>query len=241
MKIDQENIYWLFSASAQTISAFVAFLITGFALVLNMMDSLQQKDETLEDIHTKLKTGYYKKIRALAIITGLAIIFSLGMVYLNGETCQYKPHLYILTAVLNLTAIFVGIIFIIAIINPDRYKKAAKEIIKEDKLEVSTETNSVDQATFMTEFINLEKSVREILQSKQLYIPFGDTPKMAYSFRQMINALNQNELINRMELDELLRINKYRNLVFHGHQDKVDKGMLDKVKEAQRIINKIEK
>ena len=57
----------------------------------------------------------------------------------------------------------------------------------------------------------------------------------------MINALNQNELINRMELDELLRINKYRNLVFHGHQDKVDKGMLDKVKEAQKIINKIEK
>lgn len=239
MTPNQENYYWLFSSSAQTISAFVAFLVTGFALVLNMMDSLQQKDETLEDIHTKLKSDYYKKIRVLAIITGLAIIFSLWMVFLNGGTSPHKYWLFIVTSLLNVTAIIVGILFVIAIINPDKYKKAAQEIIKEDKLESSTKDNTIDQTTFMTEFIKLEKSIRDKLQSRQLYIPFGDTPKMVYSFRQMINALNQNELINRNELEDLLQINKYRNLVFHGHQDKVDKGMLDRVKNAHTIINKI--
>ena len=239
MNPNQENFYWLFSSSAQTISAFVAFLVTGFALVLNMMDGLQQKDETLEDIHTKLKSDYYKKIRVLTIITGLAIIFSLWMVFLNGGNSQHKTWLFILTAILNVVAIIVGILFVIAIINPDRYKKAAKEIIKEDKLEDSTKANTIDQATFMTEFIHLEKTVRDKLQKRKLYIPYGDTPKMVYSFRQMINALNQNELINRNELEDLLRINKYRNLVFHGHQDKVDKGMLDRVKAAQKIIDKI--
>lgn len=240
MQPNQENIYWLFSSSAQTISAFVAFLVTGFALVLNMMDGLQQKDDTLDDIHTKLKNDYYKKIRVLAIVTGLAIIFSLWMVFLNGGDSPHKWWLFILTSILNLLAIIVGIFFVIAIINPARYKKAAQEIIKEDKLEVSTATNSIDQTTFMTEFIRLEKSVRDKLQSRQLYIPFGDSPKMAYSFRQMISALNQNELINRGELDDLLQINKYRNLVFHGHQDMVDKGMLDRVKNAQKIIDKID-
>ncbi len=239
MQANQENFYWLFSSSAQTISAFVAFLVTGFALVLNMMDGLQQKDETLEDIHTKLKSDYYKKIRVLAIVTGLAIIFSLWMVFLNGGDSPHKCWLFILTSVLNVSAILVGILFVIAIINPDRYKKAAQEIIKEDKLEDSSKTNSIDQATFMTEFIRLEKSVRDKLQSRQLYIPFGDTPKMAYSFRQMVSALNQNELISRNELDDLMQINKYRNLVFHGHQDKVDKGMLDRVKAAHKIIDKI--
>lgn len=241
METNQENIYWLFSSSAQTISAFVAFLVTGFALVLNLMDGLQQKDETLEDIHSKLKSDFYKKIRVLAIVTGLAIIFSLWMVFLNGGDSSNKWWLFILTSILNGSAIIVGILFVITIINPDRYKKAAKEIIKNEKLEDSTKTNSIDQATFMTEFIRLEKSVRDNLQLRQLYIPFGDTPKMAYSFRQMITALYQNELINRKQFDDLLQINKYRNLVFHGHQDKVDKGMLDRIKTAQKVIDKLMK
>jgi uncharacterized protein YutE (UPF0331/DUF86 family) len=62
---------------------------------------------------------------------------------------------------------------------------------------------------------------------------------MAYSFRQMIEALNRNELINRVELIELLQINKYRNLVFHGHQDKVDPKMLERTKSAQARIEKL--
>ena len=239
MQANQENFYWLFSSSAQTISAFVAFLVTGFALVLNMMDGLQQKDETLEDIHTKLKYDYYKKIRILAIVTGLAIIFSLWMVFLNGGESPNKCWLFILTSIINVSSIIFGILFVIAIINPDRYKNAAQEIIKEEKLEDSSKANSIDQATFMTEFIRLEKSVRDKLQSRQLYIPFGDTPKMVFSFRQMVSALNQNQLISRNELNDLMQINKYRNLVFHGHQDKVDKGMLDRVIDAHKIIDKI--
>jgi len=239
MNPNQENFYWLFSSSAQTISAFVAFLVTGFALVLNMMDSLVQKDETLEDLHSKLKSQYYKKLRLLAIITGLAIIMSLWMVYLNAGANENKWWLYLLTIALNVAAIVLGILFIISIINPDRYKRAAQEIIKEDTKEFTLTGQQVDQLTFMTEFIKLEKRVRDILEQRQLYIPFGDTPKMAYSFRQMINALYQNELINRNELNDLLQINKYRNLVFHGHQDKVDLGMLDRVKTASAIIDKI--
>jgi hypothetical protein len=239
MTIDQQNFYWLFSSSAQTISAFVAFLITGFALVLNMMDGLQQKDETLEDIHNKLKSDYYKKIRVLAIITGLAIIFSLWMVYLNGGTSNYKCLLFSLTALLDLIAIIVGILFVIAIINPDRYKKAAQEIIKADKKDFPDTGKTIDQTTFINEFIKLEKTVRDKLQTRQLYVPFSDTQKMVYSFRQMIAALNQNELINRKELDELMMINKYRNLIFHGHQDTVDEGMLKRVRKAQKIIDGI--
>jgi hypothetical protein len=239
MTQNQDNIYWLFSSSAQTISAFVAFLVTGFAIVLNMMDNLQDKDETYEDILTQLKDKYYKNLSFLLVVTGIAIVLSLLMVYLNGETCSSKSWLFIVTVVFNLIAIFLGIMFVTSIINPSRYKKAAKKIIKDYKLETSTKDNSVDQTTFMTEFIRLEKDVRDILKEKQIYVPFGETPKMAYSFRQMIFALNQNELISGSQLEDLLQINKYRNLVFHGHQDKVDLKMLDRVKSAQSIITEI--
>jgi hypothetical protein len=49
MPKDTQNYYWLFifSSSAQSISAFIAFLIAGYAIVLNVLDTLEDKDETL--------------------------------------------------------------------------------------------------------------------------------------------------------------------------------------------------
>ena len=239
MEINQENYYWLFSSSAQTIAAFVAFLITGYALVLNMMQNLEQKDDTYEDIHHQLKKGYYKKLVFLTIVTGLAILSSLGMIYLNGICYKQKIWLFSITSFLIVVSILSGIIFVISIINPNRYKNAAKEIIKEDKLKAGNANENVDQNAFMSEFISLEKNIRDILQKKQLYVPFGNTPKMVYSFRQMIEALNKNELIGYHDFLELLKVNKYRNLVFHGHLDKIDSEMLQKLKDTNEIVKKI--
>lgn len=237
MKVDQENLYWLFSSSAQTISTFVAFLITGFALVLNMMDNLQLKDETLDDIHFKLKNGYYTKVRVLTGITGLAIVLSLLMVYINGTEWEYKLLLFIITIVVNLIAIVFGISFVISIINPNKYRNAARAIIEDENL--SNESKGVDNTTFMVEFIRLESEIRNLLVSRNLYVPYGEVPRMAYSFRQMIYALHQNELISRTNLDDLLKVNKYRNLVFHGHIDSIDESILQMVKNAQAIIDSI--
>lgn len=49
-----ENIYWLFSSAAQTIAAFIAFLLAGYALVQTMMETAVQADETLGGTGTVL-------------------------------------------------------------------------------------------------------------------------------------------------------------------------------------------
>lgn len=237
--MDKESVYWLFSSSAQSVSAFTAFLVTGFALVMTMMEAAQSRDETLEEIHDQLKLTYYKNIRALSVITGLAIVLSLFMVYLNGTSFHYKTWIFIVTTLINAIAIIGGILFVILIINPSRYKRAAEQVIQKEKSKFETTGTNVDQTDFMKEFINLEKQIREILQSKNLYIPYGNTPQMVFSFRQMINALYRNELISKSELTELLEINKFRNLVFHGHLDNVDKGMVDKVKKYRDIMTRV--
>lgn len=236
---NQENYYWLFSSSSQTISAFVAFLVTGFALMLNIMDSQQQKDETLEDIHDKLKIKYYNRICILLVLTGIAIVSSLLMVYINGEILENKSIYFYSTVAINISAIIVAISFVIEIINPKKYAKVAREIIKDEKMEDSTKDNKIDHTIFINEFIELEKSIREKLKMLDLYVPSSDSTKMAYSFRQMINSLMINGLIQKDAYDNLLIVNKYRNLVFHGHQDKVDGGMLNKLRDASATIKQI--
>jgi uncharacterized protein YutE (UPF0331/DUF86 family) len=78
--------------------------------------------------------------------------------------------------------------------------------------------------------------VRDYLRERNLYVPSREAPRMSYSFRQMIEALLQNERIDRLFFEELMEINKYRNLVFHGHVDRTDPKMLRKVQDASKQV-----
>jgi hypothetical protein len=236
---DQQNFYWLFSSSAQVVAVFVAFLLTGYAIVLNVMDGIQAKDDTLEEIHHKFKTNYYRWIILISIITGLAIGFNLWMVYLNGIDWCNKNWLYLISVILDGLVVILGIAFVITIINPGRYKKIAREILKDDKKEFPPSSAQDTTAAFMNEFIKLERTIRDVLARRELYRAYGNTPQMAFSVRQMVLALYQNELIDQNTLNELNRINKYRNLVVHGHQTQVDRNMIDAISRVREKISQI--
>jgi uncharacterized protein YutE (UPF0331/DUF86 family) len=44
----------------------------------------------------------------------------------------------------------------------------------------------------------------------------------------MIDALYQSEIISQDFYNELQQINKYRNIIFHGHENRVDESMLQR-------------
>jgi preprotein translocase subunit SecG len=81
--MNNDYIFWTFSAAAQSVSAFVALLLTGYALVLSLMDAVREKDDSLEDIHASLRSHYHRRLTWLAWLTGVAIVLSLVIVYLN--------------------------------------------------------------------------------------------------------------------------------------------------------------
>jgi hypothetical protein len=131
MNID--SYYWVFSSSAQSISAFLAFLLTGYAIILSIMSTLEEKDESLLDLLHELKVNHFKKIKRVAWLTAAAIIFSLFSVFLNGTYWQYVIPFYIFTSALNLCAIIWGVWLMISIINPSKYEKLAKKRYLEEK------------------------------------------------------------------------------------------------------------
>ena len=122
----RDNIFWLFSSSAQAISAFIAFLVTGYIFALTAMEGLEKADETLAEIHFELKKEYHSRLTALSVLTGCAIISSLTAVYANGFEFAYRGVLFCATAAVDLGAIIGGLLFVTSIVNPERYKKAAK-------------------------------------------------------------------------------------------------------------------
>ena len=230
--MNDENIYWLFSSSAQAIATFVAFLLAGYTLVHAMMDSVQQRDDTLEEIHSALIRQYYKQIKSLAVITGAAVLSSLTMLYLNGFAWPYKDVVVALAAMVNVAAIAWGIAFVIRIIDPDKYTNAAKRLIEEDAQAMNLAGKQEDSEDFFTLFDKLETAMRNALEQARLPGPTGDRGRRDPSFRQMLLALHQNELIDRSLFRNLMQIGRYRNLAYYGRLRSVDKAIIDQTRAA---------
>ena len=230
--MNDENIYWLFSSSAQAIATFVAFLLAGYTLVHAMMDSVQQRDDTLEEIHSALIRQYYKQIRSLAVITGVAILGSLTMLYLNGFAWPYKDVAVAIAAMLDIAAIAWGIAFVISIIDPDKYTNAAKRLIEEDAQALDLAGKQEDSEDFFTLFERLEAAMRNAMGQGQIPDATVDRGRRDSSYRQMVMALNQKGLIDRSLLHTLMQIGRYRNLAYYGRLRSVDRAIVDQTRAA---------
>jgi hypothetical protein len=236
--MSSDHIYWLFSAAAQSIAAFVAFLLTGYALVYTLMESARQRDETLEDIHAAMQQSYHSRLRVLAWITGAAIVLSLLSIFLNRWRFPGKTPLMVVTALLDLTAIAGGLGFVISIVNPAKYQRAAIGVLQQKKAQFKLTGAITPAHEFFTEFVKLEDLVRQHLRIVA-DLPGAGRLRNLPSFREMVDVLRRTGVIDEEFHEELMRINEYRNLVFHGHVDDVHQSMLQRVRMAVQKVEKL--
>jgi hypothetical protein len=237
--MNEESIYWLFSSSAQSISTFVAFLLAGFAIVLQLMDSAEDRDETLQPIHQALKHRYHKIIMVLCVLTGLSIITSLGMTYLNGLKLPWIGWPSLIVFLLNSLVIILGIWFVTLIIDPAKYMKAADQMIAEETKIAAPAGTPTNRTAFFDSFINLEKDLREYIIKNKLATNYPGRLRIDYSFRQMIEILRRAEIIDLSIYERLQDINKMRNLIFHGHTQTVSTVFVKLIQNIQNELNKI--
>jgi len=119
-------------------------------------------------------------------------------------------------------------------VNPNKYRRVAVAVLEKAPASAGGEVSS---NSFFEAFLHLERLVRDYLRARDLYIPSRGASKMSFSFRQMVEALSVNEKIDREFYEELMEINKYRNLVFHGHVTQVNSEMVARTKSASEKMS----
>jgi hypothetical protein len=226
--INYESVYWTYSAAAQAIAAFVALLVAAYAVVLSMMESAAQADETLIEIHEELKRSYHIKLSVLATITAGAIIACLGVVYLNKVNLWWIIWLERIATVFGIMAIIGGVYFIITIVDPTKYRKAVKIMYKEVK--PKSEEGRLPREDFFGVFVDIEKKIRHLWETRTNQERLGSR-KGPPAFREMLEALIRSEIISFKLYERLLLANRYRNVVFHGHAEEVDRDIIHQLRE----------
>lgn len=231
-----ENIYWLFSSSAQAIAAFIGFLAAGFFFSYDLMDKQVEKDETLEVIYVDIKKQYFKRLRGLFILTGLSILLSLGVVFINGyDFGIYNIITAVIVGVINVVTVIWALTFVIFIIDPDKVKKTVEKLIKEDESVFEPKQGkSLTRESFLDGFNEMEKLLRDLAKKYRLessnrfrdFLPIG----------QIIRSLYERGAITRESLRELSEMNKIRNLVAHGEINNLEQRIGDTLNKVRDEI-----
>ena len=170
-----------------------------------------------------------------SVVCGLAfvVVTSLVVVFTNRWEFPGKYVLASLVAVIDFSAIICGAAFVVVTSHPARYTLTAERVLaaREPDLKLSGETVPVGK--FFAVNGRLERALRKAFQAADIeHGGNGRTP----SFRQMADALLQNERIDADLHRELIVIMQYRNLVYHGHVTTADKTMLDRVQAALKKL-----
>lgn len=229
-----DNYYWVFSAAAQSISALITLLLAGIAIAFPMMDKVTEQDPTFYDVVEALKSSSYGKMAWLAVLAGLAIISSLLATFMNPYLGRSRNFTMGVALITDISAITGAIYFVTRIVHPGRYLNIARQAYKLATKGIKSPGPELSASTFFDEFITLEKDLRNQLKIWNLYLPSIGEPQMSFSFRQMVSALYQNEKINKELRDQFLKINKYRNLLFHGHIDQVQEEIINKLRNTRQ-------
>ena len=224
---DVENLYWLFSASAQSIATFFAFILAGYTIFVSMMnDGFREKDDSLIEIIEEEKRTIFKKIKVLSIIVGFSLLMNLTMIYVNGSNFDKKTDLVIITILSTILAVILGVWIVVIIINPKKNKQIAEKLIYKDK-RFNQSGSKRNEQEFFSAFIEFEKKLRDYITNYNVYVK-SKQPQFP-SFRDIISTFYYTKMIDGRTYEELLELNKYRNLLFHGHINEASETMVEKV------------
>ena len=229
-----ENVYWAFSSAAQAVATFIAFILAGYALVHSMMETALQADETLQEIHDALRRRYHFWLSGLVVTTAASVTSCLSVVFLNGAQFRWLPFLEVVTSVLVLASIVGGVLFVIMIVDPRKYRRTAARLASD--LRPKTRATA-SRAEFIESFIQLEQRVGQLWLARageRLSRRRGPP-----SFREMLEALILSEVFSSELYQRLLEIGRHRNLVFHGEVSEVDPRIVEEVKRALDALAEI--
>jgi hypothetical protein len=229
-----DNVYWAFSAAAQALAAVVAFLLAGYALVHSMMESRAAADDTLLEINEKLGRDYHWRLSVLASVTVAAILADLFVVYFNSAPGA-PWWLQLLAALFTVLSFVGGVWFVISIVDPEKYPRAARDLAQGPTGQGPSAQTSA--AAYFSEFVQVEQLLRTLWETRAHGERFSRRSGPP-SAREMIEALRMAQVVPEDVGREVQALVRTRNLVFHGHMAQVD---ADQVERAQWVRQQLQR
>lgn len=218
LDLDENQILYLFSTSAQVLAGVYGLTLTGFVFFRNELSREEFEDETLADAVESLKRRYFT---LLLFITALVLVtFALSNLAISSES---SGQTYINILLINCgqaayaTSLLTIAYFIFEVISPKRIEVASRAL--QDRVDP---THGSKTKGNLEEFLRNYNQIESLLvESGQSYgitsysSPQAKAPRRTSNSR-LAEVLARNERISKSLFLRLRELITLRNSIIHG-------------------------
>jgi len=233
--LNENQILYLYSTSAQVLSGIYGLTLTGFIFFRNELSREEFEDETLTDAVESLKDRYFKILLFVTVISIFTI--SMSSIVISAERIELS----------SLTAIFMNVsqvsfsvnliliaYFIFDVVAPKRIEKASKHIQeKYDPEYLSEGKGSLED--FLKNYNQLEEILQKYGQPYQIEVVSSDfRPRRRISNVRLAEFIFKSERIDRSLYENIRNLITLRNSIIHGAEPVVSMSI---VKQSEKILD----
>lgn len=233
--LNENQVLYLFSTSAQVIAAIYGLTLTGFLFFRNELTREVTEDETLAEAIDQLKSRYFVLLVFISILVFLML--ALANIIISYEASPYTNQTTILinigqsTFVVSFLAI---VLFIFDVVAPQRIESASRNI--QDQLDPKQANEKPgDISEFLRNYNEIEILLNEAGKS---YL--STTAEFKRSHRvsniRLAEMLFRNEQIDSALYQQLRELITLRNVIIHGAEPVVSKAL---VKNSAEVLCKL--
>ncbi|WFR81431.1 hypothetical protein P9875_09795 [Janthinobacterium rivuli] len=229
LRLNENQILYLFSTSAQVIAAIYGLTLTGFLFFRNELNREAAEDETLVEAIEQLKSRYFSLLVFITVIVGITLLLSNAAISYEADARANVITLLINAGQSFLAVSFVAIAaFVFDVIAPQRIQKASQKL--KDELDPTTKRELRGSLeSFLTNYNRIESL---LIDAGSLYQAEPISNYESRVPRRMSNArlaeiLVRSERIDKTLFDRLRELITLRNAIIHGAEPVVSKEIVD--------------
>ena len=217
LDLNENQILYLFSTSAQVLAGIYGLTLTGFIFFRNELNREEQEDETLVDATESLKRRYF----TLLIFITLLVLLTLALSNL-AISSESSAHRSVNTLLINCgqsafaTSLLAIAYFVFDVISPNRIAVASRAL--QDAVDP---THGNDIKGSLEEFVRNYNQIEGLLFNYGYSSDLTTSPYTSKTFRRTSNVRLAEILLRNGRIDKALfaRIRELitlRNSIIHG-------------------------
>lgn len=229
LKLNENQVLYLFSTSAQVIAAIYGLTLTGFLFFRNELSREAAEDETLAEAIGQLKSRYFSLLVFITLLVGLTLFLSNAAISYEADARTTFTTILINAGQSALAVSFVAIaVFVFDVIAPQRIEKASQKL-KDDLDPATTRDLRGSLEIFLTNYNRIEALLIDagaLYQSGTMATYESRSPKRMSNAR-LAELLVRSERIDKTLFHNLRELITLRNAIIHGAEPVV----------SQEIVN----
>lgn len=217
--LNENQILYLFSTSAQVLAGVYGLTLTGFIFFRNELSREEFDDDSLTDAVEALKERYFKLLVFITLFSVFTLLISNFVISIESSKNSNMGTFFInvgqASFVINLLVITY---FIFDVIAPKRIERASKNLQETfDPVSSTKEKGSLEE--FLTNFNQIEYILQKYGQAFQSEMSgFQPKSRRRISNVKLAQIILQAERIDNGLFDEIKRLITLRNSIVHGEE-----------------------